>query len=132
MPQNLEAITPPWLRFKIKKLSTETMGNGTEIHYKLRLKGIPITWKSVISEYEEKKQFKDEQLVGPYQIWEHTHKFERLGDGVLMIDDIIYSLPLGKAGTLVASWYVQKDVEQIFKFRADVVAKTLNASVTVL
>jgi uncharacterized protein (TIGR01777 family) len=130
MPQNLEAITPPWLRFKIKNISTEVMGNGTTIHYDLRLNGIPITWKSVISEYVEKKQFKDEQLVGPYHIWEHTHKFETLGDGVLIIDDIIYSLPLGKAGTMVASWYVQKDVGQIFKYRADVVAKTLNGAET--
>jgi len=126
LPQNLEAITPPWLRFKIKSLSTETMGNGTTILYQLRLKGIPVTWKSLISDYEDKKQFKDEQLVGPYQVWEHTHKFEALSDGVLIIDDIVYSLPLGKAGTMVASWYVQKDVDQIFSYRADVVAKTLN------
>jgi len=128
LPQNLEALTPPWLRFKIKSLSTETMGNGTTILYKLRLKGVPVTWKSIISEFEEKKQFKDEQLVGPYNIWEHTHKFERLGDGVLVIDDIVYSLPLGKLGTMVASWYVLKDLGQIFSYRAGAVAKTLNVT----
>ncbi len=130
MPQNLEAITPPWLCFKIKDISTEIMGNGTRIHYQLTLKGVPITWKSVISGYQEKKQFKDEQLVGPYEVWEHTHKFEPLGDGVLIIDDIVYSLPFGKSGTMVASWYVQKDVSQIFNFRADVVAKKLNVAGT--
>lgn len=131
LPQNLEAITPPWLRFKIKTLSSELMDNGTTIIYQLRLKGIPVTWKSVISEYEEKKQFKDEQLIGPYQIWEHMHIFERLRDGVLVIDDIVYSLPLGKVGTMVASWYVRKDVQQIFNYRAGVVAKTLNLAESV-
>jgi uncharacterized protein (TIGR01777 family) len=131
LPQNLESITPPWLRFKIKKLSTETMGNGTTILYQLRLKGFPVTWKSLISGYEEKKQFRDEQLIGPYRVWEHTHRFEPLGDGILIIDDIVYSLPLGKIGTMIASWYVQKDVGQIFSYRADVVAKTLNISKTV-
>jgi len=125
LPQNLEAITPPWLQFKIKSLSTETMGNGTTILYQLRLKGIPVTWKSLISDFEDKKQFKDEQVTGPYRVWEHTHKFEPLGNGVLIIDDIVFSLPLGKVGTMIASWYVQKDVGQIFSYRASVVAKAL-------
>jgi len=45
-PRNLEAITPPWLRFEVVHASDETMRLGTEIEYRLRWQRMPMRWLS--------------------------------------------------------------------------------------
>ena len=49
-PRNLEAITPPWLGFRIFSTSDETVREGTRIRYRLRLFGIPLAWESRITD----------------------------------------------------------------------------------
>lgn len=41
---NLEAITPPWLHFRVLGERPIEMGQGALISYKLRLHGIPVRW----------------------------------------------------------------------------------------
>jgi len=40
--RNLEAITPPWLRFRILE-APRTLGRGSLLVYRLRLFGLPIS-----------------------------------------------------------------------------------------
>jgi hypothetical protein len=119
--KNLEDITPPFLNFHVAKMSTTNIQKGTLIDYKLKLKGIPLKWKTLISEWNPPYKFVDEQLSGPYTVWHHTHSFEKLGSGTLISDQVRYKLPLGFLGNLVASSFVQSDVEKIFKFRREVI-----------
>lgn len=121
--KNLEHITPPILSFQITHMSTETIQKGTLIDYKLKLKGIPLKWRTLISEWNPPHNFVDTQLSGPYRIWHHTHRFEKLGNGTLISDDVQYKLPLGFLGQMMASSLVQNDVEKIFKFRREVIQK---------
>jgi hypothetical protein len=44
---NLEAITPPWLRFRILEASG-TLGKGSLLVYRLRLFGLPLCWRTEI------------------------------------------------------------------------------------
>jgi uncharacterized protein (TIGR01777 family) len=118
---NLEQITPPFLNFKVTKMSTKTIHEGTLIDYKLNLKGIPMKWKTLIKQWNPPHSFVDTQLSGPYRIWHHTHRFEKLGNGTLLSDEVRYKLPLGFLGQVMASTFVQKDVEKIFKFRREVI-----------
>lgn len=120
---NLEQITPPFLNFKISKMSTKTIHKGTLIDYKLNLKGIPLKWKTLIADWNPPHSFVDTQLSGPYTKWHHTHRFEKLGNGTLLSDEVRYKLPLGFLGQVMASTFVQKDVEKIFKFRREVIHK---------
>jgi hypothetical protein len=41
---NLEAITPPWLRFRVVTPGPIRLGAGALIEYRLRLHRIPIRW----------------------------------------------------------------------------------------
>lgn len=120
---NLEQITPPFLNFKVTHMSTKTIHEGTLIDYKLNLKGIPLKWKTLIKQWNPPHSFVDTQLSGPYRIWHHTHRFEKLGNGTLLSDEVRYKLPLGFLGQVMASTFVQKDVEKIFKFRREVIHK---------
>lgn len=121
--KNLESITPEWLNFKIKKLSTPDIQEGTLIDYKLKIKGIPIGWKTLIKNWKPSEQFTDTQLKGPYNTWHHTHSFYDLSSGTLMEDKVIYKMPFGILGDVVRYLWVQHDVSKIFNHRSQVIEK---------
>lgn len=120
---NLEDITPPSLNFNVTRVSTSEIEEGTEIEYKLKLDGIPIRWKSVITQWNPPSQFADSQVRGPYKKWYHIHKFEDFTGGTLLTDQVDIVLPLGKLGYLASAWKVFKDVEKIFNYRREIISQ---------
>lgn len=129
-PANLEAITPPWLRFRILSPETLRMEAGTLIRYALRWRGVPLAWTTRITEWNPPASFVDVQLRGPYRLWEHTHTFQPVARGTLMCDVVRYALPLGALGRLAHAGWVKADLDAIFDFRARKVAELLGATVT--
>lgn len=122
-PSNLESITPPWLNFKITYSSTDEIEQGTIYKYKLKLHGLPIFWKTEIKSWNPPYHFRDFQLKGPYVIWDHLHEFIEIEDGILMRDKVDYVLPFSFLGNLLASKFVQKDVNKIFSYREKVLSE---------
>lgn len=118
-PANLEALTPPWLAFRIIRATDSPVRLGTRIRYRLRLNGIPLHWESVIAEYEADRMFADEQVRGPYRRWYHRHRFRAVDGGVEIEDLVEYELPLGVLGQLVHSAIVRRQLRQIFEFRRE-------------
>lgn len=116
---NLEAITPPWLHFKVLTPQPIKMHPGTLIDYKLRLHMVPIRWRTEISAWEPPFRFIDQQLRGPYRKWIHEHTFVEQQGGTLMTDRVEYDV-LG--GSLIHSLLVRRDLLKIFEFRRDVMA----------
>jgi ligand-binding SRPBCC domain-containing protein len=99
---------------------------GTLLDYKLRLHGAPVRWQTRIETWEPPTRFVDIQLKGPYKLWEHTHLFERDGDGATVIHDRVrYSLPLGPLGAIAHWLFVRRDLKRIFDYRRDAVAERL-------
>ncbi len=115
--QNLEELTPPLLNFKVEGKSTEIIQEGTKIHYRLKIRGIPARWTSLITNWQPKTEFADVQLKGPYAKWYHRHLFRPLSGGVLLIDKIVYRLPLANLGGNIMHWFVRSDIETIFNYR---------------
>jgi ligand-binding SRPBCC domain-containing protein len=115
--QNLEAITPPMLRFRILTPEPIVMKAGTEIDYKLSLRGIPMRWKTVIESWDPPHEFVDRQARGPYKLWHHTHRFRAVEGGTDMEDTVRYGLPFGLLGDVVHALQVRRDVEEIFRYR---------------
>jgi ligand-binding SRPBCC domain-containing protein len=122
---NLEAITPPWLRFRIVTPKPIHMAAGTLIEYRLQLHRIPIRWLTRIEVWEPGQRFVDVQLRGPYRLWHHTHSFEERDGGTLVRDRVRYALPLGPLGELAHRAQVRRDLERIFNFRHERVARRL-------
>ncbi len=118
-PRNLEEITPPWLRFRMTGQTTPTVGEGTELRYRLRVHGIPTTWISRITEWVPEERFVDLQLKGPYTYWRHLHIFEEADGGTVIRDQVDFQLPFGKFGSWLGSSLVESDILKIFRFRAD-------------
>lgn len=118
--ENLEAITPPLLRFRITTEGPIEMRAGTLIRYRLRLRGVPVSWLTRIETWDPPHGFVDRQIRGPYALWHHTHSFEQLDDGrTRMVDLVRYGHRFGFLGTLAEHLLVRRDLERIFDFRRD-------------
>jgi uncharacterized protein (TIGR01777 family) len=120
--KNLEMLTPPFLNFKVEKMSTPQIEQNSLIDYKLKIHGIPIHWQTKIEEWNPPEKFVDFQLKGPYRHWRHLHQFASLGKGTLMKDQVVYRLPAGWLGQITAGSFVLKDIEKIFAYRRQVIA----------
>jgi ligand-binding SRPBCC domain-containing protein len=121
---NLEAITPPWLKFRVTTPAPIEMRAGTLIDYRLRLHGMPVRWHTRIEVWQPGRRFVDRQLKGPYRAWHHTHEFEADGAGGTIMRDVVrYALPLGALGALAHLLFVRRDVERIFDHRRDAIAR---------
>lgn len=111
---NLQGITPPWLDFRVVTPAPIRMQAGALIDYRLRVRGLPLRWRTRINAWEPPHRFVDEQLRGPYRRWIHEHTFEPRDGGTLARDHVSYAVPFD---WLVHRWLVRPDVEKIFRFR---------------
>ena len=124
--RNLEAITPPWLGFRVVTPEPIEMRAGTLIEYRLRLRGLPLAWLTQIEDWTPGVRFVDVQLAGPYGLWHHTHEFAPDGaGGTLMRDTVRYALPFWPLGEVAHALVVRRDLAAIFAFRHDEVARRL-------
>ena len=114
---NLEAITPPTLRFEILTPHPIAMRAGTLIDYRLRLFGIPFHWRTRIETFEPDVRFTDVQVRGPYRRWHHLHQFFATADGTQVVDTVDYVLPLGPVGALAHALFVRLMLDHIFDYR---------------
>ena len=114
--RNLEALTPPWLKFAVLTPAPIEMRPGALIDYGIRVHGLPIRWRTEITEWNPPHRFVDLQLRGPYSLWHHTHTFEERAGGTLCLDDVRYR-PRG--GALINWLFVRRDIKRIFDFRQE-------------
>lgn len=123
--RNLEQITPPWLRFRIREAPAE-LGPGARLRYRLRLFGIPIGWRTEIVEWSPPRSFTDVQRRGPFLLWEHTHRLTAVEGGTEIYDHVRYRLFLGPVGALIRRLVVGGWVEGIFDYRAEALVPLLS------
>jgi len=122
---NLERITPPELSFHIITPQPIDIRQGTLIDYKLKLHGLPMTWRTEITTWNPPFEFVDTQLRGPYAQWIHRHTFTEIDkDKTLIEDEVRYRLPLEPLGDL-AHFIVQSQLNHIFDYRQKTVMSVL-------
>ncbi|AQX07833.1 SRPBCC family protein [Elizabethkingia ursingii] len=118
-PLNLSKITPQDMKFTVlSNLKNTPIYEGMEIDYLVSpVLGIPLKWKTRITQINYQKSFTDLQAKGPYRYWNHYHEFIENDKGVLMKDSVNYELPFGLLGKLAHSLFVHKRLKSIFEFR---------------
>ncbi|HVK12920.1 MAG TPA: SRPBCC family protein [Gemmataceae bacterium] len=126
--RNLEAITPPWLNFRIRTPGPIDLRAGSRIAYRISWHGVPLRWLTEIAAWDPPHGFTDVQVRGPYRLWHHVHTFEPAGAGTRMRDVVTYRLPFGPVGRVAHRWRVRRDLEAIFDYRARAVADVFPGS----
>jgi ligand-binding SRPBCC domain-containing protein len=111
---NLDALTPPWLHFRILTPLPIEMREEATIDYRLRLHGVPVRWRTEITEYQPPHRFVDVQRRGPYTLWRHEHRFSPVAGGTLVEDHVRYRI---WGGRIVHALLVQGDLERVFRYR---------------
>jgi ligand-binding SRPBCC domain-containing protein len=116
---NLERITPPELNFHIITPQPIDVKKGALIDYRLKLRGLPLTWRTEITQWNPPHDFVDTALQSPYKQWIHLHSFEEgANDNETIMKDLVrYRLPLEPLGDL-AHFYVKKELKYIFDYRS--------------
>jgi ligand-binding SRPBCC domain-containing protein len=116
-PENLPRITPPWLGFQILTPPPFAMRRGLTIDYTLRVLGVRTHWRSLISEYDPPHGFRDVQVIGPYRLWDHRHRFWSERGGAVVEDFVVYQVPLGPLGAVLDGLLIRRQLREIFDHR---------------
>ena len=126
-PRNLEELTPGWLQFKVLDPDAIRMEAGASIDYRLRLRGIPLRWRSQIAQWDPPRGFVDIQVRGPYREWRHEHRFEVQYGGTLVVDCVDYAVP---GGRLINWLLVRRDLNRVFDYRTETLCRLFGGDCT--
>ena len=142
-PRNLERISPPESGARLiaarlvrpAGVSENThglAGTGSELTISIRvLPPLPIRmiWKARIIEFEWNRYFRDVQVKGPFQRFDHRHEVEaatRDGiDGTRLQDIIEYSVGFGPAAYVLNPIIVRVMLQRMFAYRHQATARLL-------
>ncbi len=124
-PRNLPLITPPWLGFRILTPDPIVMRRGLTVDHQVRVFGMRRHWRSIVSEYDPPFSFRDEQVIGPYRLWDHRHRFWREAGETVIEDFVVYAPPPGPVGALIHRIAIRRQLRAIFDFRRRAIARLL-------
>ena len=121
-----ERLAPPWEEPRVvSPFSPPTVGQSVELHVPV-FPGVWMVWLSDFTEVREGERFRDVQRTGPFDFFDHTHRFEPKSEtSSVMEDRIRYTLPLGRLGDAFGSARVRKKLAATFAYRHRVLAKDL-------
>ena len=90
-PVNLKKITPEHMNFNILT-DFNKMYEGQIIKYKVSpFPFFRVGWTTKITYVEEPFSFIDKQVSGPFNLWEHEHRFEKSGKNTIAYDIVTVS-----------------------------------------
>lgn len=124
--KNLATITPPWLRFTVQSKQPIEMRCDALLDYTIRWAGLPVRWRTMITDWNPPRSFSDMQIRGPYAQWFHQHDFAPAEDGgTICHDRVIYALPFGPLGRAIHATVVRRQLIDIFNYRRRAIAEYL-------
>ena len=103
----------------IAGVTSGLIGLGEQVTWKATHFGVPFKMTSRVIAMTAPDRFVDEQIKGPFREFHHEHRFERHGDGTLMIDIIDFTSPVGLVGRMVDQIVLERYMAKLIKERND-------------
>jgi len=121
-----ERLAPPWAEPRmISRFAPPSTGGTVELHVPV-FPGLQMVWISDVTEVLEGEGFRDIQRTGPFDLFDHAHRFEPKADGNSVMEDRIhYTLPLGRLGDALGHSLAQRRLQATFDYRHRVLSKDL-------
>jgi uncharacterized protein (TIGR01777 family) len=116
-PGALERLTPPWANMRVLR-SDGSIRDGAEVELEIKAGPVSFRWHLRHRDFEEGRQFADEQVSGPMKRWRHAHRFLHGEEGgTTLEDEVDMEPPLGFAGQTVVPSMVERELDRLFAFR---------------
>lgn len=123
--QLLERISPPLLSVRLKE-SNIVCGLGSHLPLRLELFGLGMDWRVKITHWDPPVCFKDEQVTGPFRVWEHTHHFMAItAESTRIVDAVKFEL-----NPLLDSTVIRWGLEAMIKMRMQNLKQALSSHIT--
>ena len=123
-PGALTRLTPPFESSQVIASGGVAEGARVEVRAEI-LPGVATVWTMEHHDVVPPDHFRDRMLRGPFDRWEHLHRFERLSaTRTRATDEITWQLPLGALGA-IADGMVRTRLERMFAFRHATLAADL-------
>lgn len=123
-PGAFEMLTPPWADVDVVE-SRGGIQDGGIVVLKLSAGPLNLRWKLQHSGFIEGQQFRDSQVSGPFESWEHTHSFSPAAQSAELCtieDTIKYAVPLELP---VAPQLIDFELDRMFRYRSEVLNHVL-------
>ena len=117
---HMNHVIPPFIRFEVTTPHPKPLAPGVTYDYRLRLRGLAVRWRTLITQVDEPRSFADTQARGPYRSFLHEHFFEdETRDQVAgtMTRDVITYRPPGGPLAGLADLVVRRDLRLLFEHR---------------
>jgi len=124
-PGAFERLVPPWAPVRLERF--EGIGEGDRAVLRIGPGPLALRWVAEHHDVIEGHQFCDRQVQGPFQHWDHTHRFEPANgtsDRATLTDRIEYEPPGGALGRQVAPW-LEDELRRQFTYRHRVTRRDL-------
>jgi len=79
--------------------------------------GFPNYHVSLIAEFEEPYHFQDRMIAGRFRSFEHDHRFEVMDGGVLLSDEVRFTMPFGVLGQMVGTFVLVPHIRRLVRAR---------------
>lgn len=148
-PENLPRLMPKWQKARIEEATFApppprpdgtprypgmAAGSGTRLTISGRpfpLSPLRLPWEALIEDFRWNEGFCDVQVRGPFAYWRHCHSVEARpsaetgAPGTVVIDDVRYEPPFGKAGEIADKLAVARGMAIMFRYRQKRTAQLL-------
>ncbi len=131
-PGAFERLLPPWERIEIRH-PAKSLANGDRAELVIRIG--PLRQRMVAEHHalSDGIGFRDEQIVGPFAKWEHTHRMTpaEADDSASCLEDRIhFDAPFGTIGRVLLGRTIRRSIERTFAYRHRITAADLAAHQT--
>ncbi|MBP0020777.1 MAG: SRPBCC family protein [Cyanobacteria bacterium SBLK] len=115
----LQILTPPWQPVEVVRREGG-LDVGSISEFTIYLGILPVKWLARHIECNRYKLFVDIQAEGPMQHWTHRHEFREEDGKTRLTDAIAYEMPLAPVSELLAGWFVEERLRDMFRYRHEV------------
>jgi len=117
--RNLASMTPPNSGFQPGPCDGPVRPGQIIVHQLLPIPWLPFlrsTWVTEITHVNAPHEFIDAAPHSPFAFWRHRHRFLPENNGVLVIDEVHWALPLDPFSRIAAP-FAAYQLRQLFAYR---------------
>jgi ligand-binding SRPBCC domain-containing protein len=117
-PAHLLRVAPPDLNMRLIE-APPRLQLGARVVVQGQRWGVPQRIVSEVTRFTPDVAITQEQRDGPFRRWVHTHRFEVVPGGTLVLDHVEFEPPGGILGLVITAAAVERDLAWLFGYRRE-------------